>query len=237
MEQYIPESSQLFGAKSLISNHIINLSYISNNLGVRIFKDYERNTIPVSYFIQACYIPSQMEPQFNAGFLYHFNGKDSYIGITGCYFPFLAHDAWDNDNPDYNSQNFLVNTVFSDYTNKLKYGIELTFGSNLSTPISLFQYPENTDFSFFTGGDLHIGYQFEFNRVKWIPMIRYSIRFREISLMEINFIEIRVGNLLKFKDTINIHMDLGFGINTEYYDTILYTRFKFLWGLKLLINL
>jgi hypothetical protein len=155
----------------------------------------------------------------------------------GCYFPFWAHDFWEDENQDYKSHNFLINAILTDYSHIVKFGTEITFGSNLSSPITLFQYPENTEFSYFMGGDIHLGYEFTIRNMKLIPLIRYSILFPEISIIEFNLMEIRLGSLIKFLKVFSIYTDLGIDIKTEYYNNTLYTILKFIWGLKLLIKL
>ena len=104
-------------------------------------------------------------------------------------------------------------------------------------PIGLINYPVQTDRPSFLGADFHIGYKFSFNKIEWLPALRYSILFPELTVIESNQMEIRLGNLLQFSKKIKLHIDGGIGITTRYSDGTLYTNLKPLWALSFIVSI
>ncbi len=234
-DNYLLPRDHIFATNNLISLLIEKQGYISSSIGLKLYKQYLRNTLPISYYIHALWLPSHSEGQFDFGFLYHFRGENSYLGFLGCYFPFLAHNNWIGERSRTNIHNYTINFIFANYNNSLVYGSELSFGSNLIDPIALVEYPSDVERSFFLGGDIHFGYSFIFVKLNWLPAIRYSIVFPEVKIMESYLQEIRIGNRLIYKDTLYLNIDTGLEINTKYVNNILYTGLEFLWALKLII--
>jgi len=235
LDGYLLPQNHIFAKNSLISTLIEKQGYISSSIGLMLYKPYLRNTLPISYFIHALWLPSHSEGQFDLGFFYHFSGENSYLGLLGCYFPFMAHYNWIGERSGTKLHNYTINLIWSNYDNNFVYGSELSFGSNLIDPISLVEYPVDVDRSFFLGGDIHLGYSFIFDKLNWLPAIRYSVVFTEVKIMESYLQEIKIGNRLIYKDKLYLNIDTGIGINTKYISDILYTGLEFLWALKLSI--
>ena len=83
LEEYMKSNDRLFITKNIISDYIDYLGYKINCLGARIYKNYDKETLPISYLLQSSYNTAAGEPQFMAGFFYHFDKKDSYLGFLG----------------------------------------------------------------------------------------------------------------------------------------------------------
>ena len=164
LEEYMPKHKRIFSVKSLISNSIDSQGYISNSMSAKAYKKYKKDTVPISYLLHLAFMPGQYEVQFDFGFFYHFDGEDSYLGILGCYYPFIFHELFPLSSPQPPSvnqlHNYLFDIIFANYENDLIFGIELTYGSNLVNPIGLINYPVQTDRPSFLGADFHIGYKF-----------------------------------------------------------------------------
>jgi hypothetical protein len=228
LDEYLPEHKWLFSTKNLVSRHISDLGYVTSSVGMMIYKEYSEQTYPVSYFLQAFFSTIFIEPEIGVGFFYHFNQRDSYLGLFGSYFPFIAQTLSFGQEV----HNFLIDLVWADLGSDFVYGLEMTFGSNLVDPIGLESFPRDLDRSFFLGGDLLVGYAFDFGPIEWIPLVRYSILFPEISEMRLSEMEMLVGNLVRVLDKLYFHFDAGLGIETRYVSEDLYTRLKALWAIS-----
>jgi hypothetical protein len=229
LEEYLPEHKWLFSTKNLTSRHVIDLGYITSSVGIMIYKEYSEKTHPVSYYFQTLFNPIFIEPEIGFGFFYHFNEQDSYLGLLGSYFPFVFQVREFGQE----RHNFLINLVWANLENDFVYGIETTFGSNLVDPIGLQSFPRDFDRSFFMGGDLHVGYALNFGAIQWIPLIRYSILFPEISEMKANQMEILLGNLVRVLERLYFHIDAGLGIETKYISDDLFTKLEMLWAFSI----
>ena len=229
LEEYLPEHKWLFSTKNLTSRHVVDLGYITSSVGMMVYKEYSEKTRPISYFFQTLFSPIFIELEFGFGFFYHFNQRDSYFGLLGSYFPLVIQDLEFGQE----RHNFLIDLVWADLQSDFVYEIEMTFGSNLVDPIGLQSFPRDFDRSFFLGGDLLVGYALNFGAFQWIPLIRYSILFPEISQMKANQMEILLGNLVRVLDRLYIHIDAGLGIETKYISDDLFTRLEVLWAFSL----
>ena len=241
LDEYIPKNKRKFAVKSLISSSIDSQGYIGNSMGIKLYKKHKKDTVPISYLFHLAAIPGHLEVQFDFGFFYHFDGKDSYLGLLCCYFPFIAHEIWPNYGPPrfevIQLHNYLFDLIFANYENNLIYGIELTYGSNLVSPIGLINYPVKTDRPSFLGADFHIGYFLSLNKIRWLPSLRYSILFPELTVSECHQMEIRLGNMLQFSKRIKLHIDGGIGVTTRYSMGTLYTNLKPLWALYFIVSI
>lgn len=232
-DQYLQPQNSVFATDNLISEYTRKQGYTGKGIGIKFYKNYNRNTFPVSYFLHTLWLSSHSEGQIDLGFFYHYKGKDSYLGFLASYFPFIAHYNWIGDRSGTNLHNFTINLIFSNYRNRLIFGNEISFGSNLIDPVYLIDYLKNGNRLFFMGIDMHLGYTFEFANLNWQPAVRYSILFPEISKMESQIQEILLSNKLVYKDRIYFYTDTGIIINTKYVDDILYTNLELVWALKL----
>ncbi len=207
IEEYIPAHKRMFGAKSLVAEYIDTLGYARKDPGVRVYKAYKKK-IPFSYFGHLNYISSTPEVQFDVGFLYGFNKKDSYLGLLAGYLPYLVRSS-DIERSATTRHNFMIDFVWSDYENDFIHGLELTIGSNLMDPVGLIHTTSAGDRSYFFGGDLHLGYTFSHKKFDWIPALRFSVLLPDITVPEARQIEIRLGNLLRYGKNLFFHLDGG----------------------------
>ncbi len=233
IEEYLPAFNRIFATKTIITDEINSQGYISNSIGISLYKKYKKNYLPISYYLHYIYIPSQLESQFDFGFFYHYKGKNSYLGFLACYYPFLNHKKW-NLSEYYNLHNLLFDFVICDYSKSLQYCFELTLGSNLVNPIGQINYPVTTAHPMFLGGNFDIGYVFHFSNITWEPAFRSSILFPEVSRIRCNKINLIVGNAVCFFKRFKIHLDAGLGIITRYDSSVLTTRLTPRWGINLI---
>jgi hypothetical protein len=237
LDEYIPAHDRIFGTKSLISNLIETQGYISDSVGARVYKKYKKGTLPIAYFMETSFIPAHTEMQVDAGFLYHFGGKDSYAGILAGYLPYFAHEFWLGERSRYQTHNFLVDLIFADHEQRLVYGLEATLASNLLDPIGLISYPGDGERSYFLGGDAYIGFSLELGQSEWLPALRATLLFPELTVMETYQVEIRWGNFFRFGKAVLLHVDAGLGILTRYEGSTLYTRLDPLYALKFMVRI
>jgi hypothetical protein len=237
LEEYEPVHKRLFSTKSRVSDYVDDLGYTSSNIGAKIYKEYKKKTLPISYLLHVSFIPAHIEPQIELGFLYHFDKKDSYLGLLGAYFPFVSHSFWLEESVKSELHNFILDLIWADYENRFLYGLEFTFGSNLVDPIGLVHFPGEGERSYFLGGDLHLGYSFDFDGLRWIAAVRCSVLFPEITVMEAQQIEIILGNLFVYAGKLYFHFDGGLGINTQYRQEILYTKLEMLWAINFIVKI
>ena len=94
LDEFIPAHKRLFATMTLVSEYIDDLGYINSNFGFRAYKNFRKNTMPFSYLAEALFNASDIEPQFDIGFIYHFDGEDSYLGLLVSYMPFIKHEFW-----------------------------------------------------------------------------------------------------------------------------------------------
>ena len=236
IDLYLQSEKRFFASNSLTSILIDKQGYISNSIGLKAYKPFAEDTVPISYFLHFLYLPSHIEAQLSAGFFFHYKGADTYLGLIGCYFPFIAHDKWLGKNSRTKLHNYLLDLVFANHNRKIIYGTEITFGSNIIDPIGIIEYSKKIERSFFLGGDLYLGYSFSPNKINIIPVLRYSILFPEIQIMEYNIQEIRIGNCLSFSEIIYFNIDTGIRIHTKYISNKLYTQFRIIWALNITVK-
>ena len=213
IEEYIPGHKRLFGAKSLVAEYVDTVGYARRDLGVRVYKRYKKK-IPFSYFGHLNYISSTPEVQFDVGFLYGFNKKNSYLGLLGGYLPYLVRSS-DIERSATTRHNFMIDFVWSDYENDFVHGLELTVGSNLMDPVVLIHTTSTGDRSYFLGGDFHLGYTFSHKKFDWIPALRFSVLWPDITVAEARQIEIRLGNLLRYDNNLFFHLDGGVNLSSQ----------------------
>jgi hypothetical protein len=240
LDEYMPGYKRIFGKKNRISDYVDSLGYVNSNFSLKFYKKYQKDTLPVSYFFQGTFNASSIEPQFDIGFFFHYDKKDSYLGILVSYYPFLTHDIWEGENKVSRKHNFLIDIACASYERRIVYGLELTCGSNLIDPIGIIHTPGTGNRTFFLGGDTFIGCKF-FSKKKdifqWLPALRFSILFPELTVMESQQIEIVLGNLFRFFKKIYLHIDFGIGINTQYKNDDLYTKLEFLWAVNFTVKI
>ena len=236
LDQFLMPSMQIFAERSLATRLVDAQGYVSSYVG---FKAHNRliDDSPFSYLVHLLMIPSQTEPQFDLGLLFHYSGPESYLGFLGCYFPFVAHDFWVGDNTKTQYHNVLFDFIWANYERRFVYGLELTFGSNLVDPIGLVQFNES-DRSTFFAADLHAGYKIELGSVTWLPALRCAVLFPDTQVSKVQQIELRWGNRLDLLREITLQAEAGLGIDTSYgVDDVLYTRLEMLWAVSVLIRL
>ena len=129
--------------------------------------------------------------------------------------------------------NFLIDLICGDYEHDFQFGLELTGGSNLIDPIGYLHFPSNGDCSFFGGGDIHVGYKFDFQAWVWNPALRYSILFQDISVPECPQMEIILGNKFIFAKKAFLSVGGGIGIDSFYENNELLTRLKWIWAAQI----
>jgi hypothetical protein len=236
LDQFRMPSMRIFAERSLATRLVAAQGYVSSYVG---FKAHNRiaEDAPFSYLVHLLMIPSQTEPQFDLGLLFHYNGPESYLGFLGCYFPFVAHDFWVGDHTKTQYHNVLFDFLWADYTKRFVYGLELTFGSNLVDPIGLLQFNES-DRSTFFAADVHAGYEVDLGTVSWLPALRCSVLFPDTQVSKVQQIELRWGNRLDLLREVTLQAEAGLGLDTSYgMDDVLYTRLEMLWAVNVLIKL
>jgi hypothetical protein len=236
LDEYMPAWKRPFARKSLASDFLDRQGYVTRTMSGMAYKKYKKDTLPISYLVQGSYIPAHKESQFDMGLFYHFDGKDSYLGILASYFPFFNDRHWAGGIIEEKSHNFVIDLICASYENDLVCGGEFTFGSSLVDPIGIINFPIKEDRSYFMAADLHFGYLFDFSVIQWLPAIRFTILFPEIAEMEVNQMEVILGNLLVALKNIKFHADIGICVNSEYSAGTLYTNLEFLWALTLMLR-
>lgn len=236
LEEFIPTYKRPFATMSIVSDYVDELGYINSNFGFKAYKNYRKNIIPISYLAEGLFNSSDIEPQFDIGFFYHFNGEKSYLGLLGSYMPFITHELWLEEDAETQTHNFLIDLIFADHERKVIYGTEFTIGSNLINPVGLIHTQPDGDLSFFMGADTYVGLHLKKNRFSYIPALRVSVLFPELTVMECQELEFLAGNLLIFSEKLFLHLDAGLGINTFYQDNTLYTQLEFLWAVNFTVK-
>lgn len=239
LDEYMSAGDRPFGTKSPVSNLLDTHGYVSSAPGVRVYWKYDKDSLPIAYFLEAAFLPAHTEMRVDLGFLWHFNGKDSYAGIMACYLPYALHELWEEleEESDRELHNFVVDLVWADHSGRLVYGFETTAGSNLHDPIGLINTPGKGERSWFLGGDSYLGYRLQPGKIDWMPALRVSVLFPELTVMEANQIEVRWGNYLRFSKDIKLHVDGGLAIITRYDGDTLYTRLDPLWALNFRVEI
>jgi hypothetical protein len=180
-------------------------------------------------------VPAELEFQFDLGFILHLDGNDSYLGFLSAYFPAIVHELGLGEKSKYPPHNFVVDLFWLNLEDRIIYGLELTSGTNLIDPIGLLHYP-GADTSVFLGADAYLGYRIGTKDKRWTPKLRYSILFPDLTVMESQQMEIRLGNEFGFGGSIKLHADFGLGIDTFYSNGDLYTQLSFLWAVNFLVH-
>ena len=231
-DQYLAQQDKIFAKDNLISEYTEKQGYTGNGIGIKLYKNYLRNTLPVSYFFHSLWLSSHSEGQFDFGFFYHYRGENTYLGFLASYFPFIAHHNWLGERFGTNLHNFTLDLIFSNYAHNFIFGSEISIGSNLLDPLYLIDYLKSGDRSCFAGCDIHIGYSIESANFFWQPSMRYTILFPELKMMETHIQQIIAGCKFIYRDKIYFYTDTGININTKYIDDILYTNLELVWALK-----
>ena len=237
LEQYLAADDRLFAESNIASRMVAAQGYVSSNVGFKASGSVVEGSPFFSYLVHLLLIPSQIEPQFDLGLLFHYNGTDSYLGFLACYFPFVAHDFWVGDHTKTQYHNVLFDFIWANYERRFVHGLELTFGSNLVDPIGLLQFNES-DRSTFFAADLQVGYKIDLAAVTWLPALRCSLLFPDTQVPRVQQLDLRWGNKLTVAEQVTVYADAGLGINTVYgMDDVLYTQLEPLWALNVLIKL
>lgn len=237
LDQFQLPGERIFAERSLAARLVDAQGYVSSYVGFKAYNSRVGDSPFFSYLVHFLFIPSQIEPQFDLGLLFHFNGADSYLGFLACYFPFVAHDFWVGDHTKTQYHNILFDFIWADYGKRFVHGLELTFGSNLVDPIGLLQFNES-DRSTFFAADIHAGYEIDLAAFTWLPALRCSVLFPDTQVSKVQQIELRWGNKLTLVEQVIVTADAGLGVNTEYgMDDVLYTHLELLWALNVLIRL
>jgi hypothetical protein len=236
LDEYLSSFDRIFANKSLVSRLIDTQGYTSNYIGVKVYKNEIQRSSSLSYLAHLLYVPSQLELQFDLGFILHFAGKNSYLGFLGSYFPFFVHHVGLDEENKYPLHNFFVDLFWANHRDRFVYGLELSGGSNLIDPIGLIHFP-GSDTSIFLSADAYLGYRLGPKGKRWVPKFRYSILFPDASALEAQQMELLFGNEFRFGNKTKLHADVGLGINTFYDGGVLYTQLEILWAINFLVNL
>lgn len=237
LDEYMSAGNRPFGTKSPVSNLLDTHGYTGSAAGARVYWKYDQDSLPIAYFFEAAFLPAHTEMRVDLGFLYHFAGEDSYAGIMACYLPYALHEYWLEEDAEGETHNFVVDLVWANHESRLVYGLEATAGSNLLDPIGLINTPGKGERSWFLSGDGYLGYRLQPGKFDWMPALRVSVLFPELTVMEANQIEVRWGNYLKFSKDIKLHVDGGVGIITRYDGDTLYTRLDPLWAINFRVEI
>jgi len=237
LDEYMSAGDRPFGTKSPVSNLLDTHGYTSSALGVKAYRKYKQEGRPLSYFLEAAFLPAHTEMRVDLGFLYHFNGEESYAGIMACYLPYALHEYWLEEEDEGETHNFVVNLAWADHETRLVYGLEATAGSNLLDPIGLINTPGKGERSWFLGGDAYLGYRLQPGKIDWMPAVRVSVLFPELTVMEANQVEVRWGNFIRFSKDIKLHVDGGLAVITRYDGDTLYTRLDPLWAVNFRVEI
>jgi hypothetical protein len=236
LDEYLPGFDRPFANRNLLSRYIDDQGYVSNHIGVKAYKKQIKGTPFFSYLGHFLLVPSQLEFQFNVGFILHLSGENSYLGIFAAYFPFLVHHLGQGQTNKYPLHNALVDLFWANHSGPMIYALELSGGSNLVDPIGILHFP-GSDPSVFLGADAFLGYTVGSKDKAWIPKLRYTILFPDASVMECQQMELRFGNEFRFRDDMKLHADVGLGVDTFYDSGELYTQLKLLWAANFLVSL
>jgi len=239
LDDYLGTFGRPFARKNLVTREMKNQGYISYAIGAR-YEYRDKSKDGWGGFAHVIYIPSQFEPQLNAGIYWQDKKKDMLAGLFASYYPFLSHENWGSEHCKSNRDNFIGDLVFSDYRNKIIYGAELTLGANLINPVGHINFDPDTKYPAFAGADLHAGIDLRLNDyINWLRALRTTMLIPEISEAKCNEFEILWGNQFSYKRNVKLHLDGGIGIVTKYDtygDDDLKTKLEWRWTVSLVIK-
>jgi hypothetical protein len=235
LDDYIGTFEMLFARQTVVTRDIKKQGYVAKSTGLRYEKrDNKRDDF--SYFGHFIYIPSQLEPQIDAGFLFREKDEKKLAGIFASYYPFVTHKNSDKTN----FHNFLTDLFFMDYTGWFIYGAEFTIGSSLINPVGLINYQTDTEYPVFMGLDLHAGIKFYLSRnMTWLPVVRVTSFHPDVSDIICRDVDIVWGNQFEYKRNVKLHFDGGIGFVTRHdiYDSDkLKTKYELRWAVSIVIK-
>ncbi len=241
LDQYLGGFDSLFGRNNIVTREIKNQGYTARSIGLK-YERKNKDENDISYFAHFIYIPSQFEPQLDLGFLYREKDDQKLAGVLASYYPFINHDAWDGADSYSNVHNFLIDLIFTDYTQGFLYGAEFTTGSDLITPLGLINHDPETDYPLFMGLDIHAGFRFlveSKNFIFWIPALRLTVFQPALSEFKCRFTDIIFSNQLSYKNNVKLNIAGGPGFITRYDtygDNELKTKLEWRWSITVIIN-
>ncbi|MCQ2603490.1 MAG: hypothetical protein MJ215_00390 [Spirochaetia bacterium] len=240
LDDYLDSYNRIFARKNIVTRELDDQGYLSDAIGAK-YEYRNRHDDGFGGFIHAMYIPSQFEPQVNGGFYWQSKDEDMLAGIFGAYYPFINHKGWGNEHACPTENNFMGDLVYMDYRKALIYGAELTIGTSLINPVGKINFDPDTDHPAFWGADAHVGYRVRFNDdLNWLPALRGTVLFPEISEMDCNRIEALWGNQFTYKKVVKLHVDGGLGIVTKHDysdDNDVKTKLEWRWAVSLDIKI
>ncbi|MDC7222778.1 MAG: hypothetical protein PQJ60_03490 [Spirochaetales bacterium] len=184
----------------LITEYYDYLGYVARYLGVEVF---DKNDWYAKGGVSNVY---PYEPQFDGTFFFHPFGKESFYGITGLYLGNYRTVAADEG--DY-PHHFAFTLHASDTPEPWIYAAEVAFGSNYASPIGYMTLPtDDSDKSYFLGGDLLVGREIPLNEMEWIPGMRYSLLFPDAAYKEYYIQRAVLANQLYLSKGTKIFLDL-----------------------------
>jgi hypothetical protein len=217
LDEYLPEFKQLFASNNLLTDTLENTGYMSNTLSAMLIRKYKKKKEihPLSYYFLVKQIPTnRWSPQFDAGIIYHYTGEDSWLGVFGSFTPDTLTSTLELDDlkPAY-----LLDIFIASYENRLKYGFEAVFASNIVAPVSVISHPAGfNEPSWLFGAEAHAGYSFSIWDMDWIPLLRCSVLLPETDQNVLQS-EIIYGNKLMFSKDMLLHIDFGVEVFSDYF--------------------
>lgn len=226
-----PEDS-LFSSENILSYLIKNKGLISNSLTFSVFHkiNNEKPVFPISFFLTIKILSKKYIPQIDAIILYHFNTKSHFFGLTGSYCPAYYSTSLLKDAT---VPLFFINAFLANFGDTFIYGCETGFGTTIIDSISIVLQPFVYDKpTFFCAADLFTGIRISMSKyISWIPILRCSIFFPEISQLENLYTEIICGNKFTLFEYITLHIDGGLRITNALIVEKLYMRILPFWEL------
>lgn len=73
LDEVIGRRSRLFSTKTAVADYADASGYSINNLGVKIYRNYVKDTFPFSYAFHVAFNTAHFESQFIGAFFYHFD--------------------------------------------------------------------------------------------------------------------------------------------------------------------
>ena len=239
LDDYLGNYERIFARKNIVTREVKDQGYVSHAIGGK-YKYRDKSKDGFGGFAHVVYIPSQFEPQLNVGFYWQDQREELLIGGFASYYPFINHENWGSEHCKSHRDNFIGDLVYSDYRNKIVYGIELTMGSNLVNPVGHINYDPDTEYPAFAGADLHCGIKVNMTDfIEWLPALRGTMLIPEISEAKCNEFEVIWGNQFSYKEHVKLHLDTGIGIKTKYDtygDDDLKTKMDWRWAVSLVIK-
>jgi hypothetical protein len=219
LDEYLSSFERLFAEDGLITETVGNIGYMSTTPSVKLYKNFnnkKQDAPPFSYLFTIKQQPNANYLQGDFGFIYHFQGENSYIGVLGSYSPHYQNSTIERKNST-RSPAYLADLFLANHETKLKYGIEVTLGANVVSPVSVVSHPAGfDDSSHFLGFDLQLGYSMSFKKLTWTPAVRTSLLFPELERVKARQLDVIVGNRIQFSKNIKINLDAGVSTISDY---------------------